>query len=358
MQTESINFLKDIWYSAGPAADFKPGSMAHRTLLGEPILVGRDHGGEVFALRDICPHRGVLLSAGLLKSTGNGTAGSEVECPYHGWRFGTDGGCTAIPSLVPGQTMDVGRIKVRSYPVEERQGLIWIFMAETPHAGAPTLPAPIIPLVGEAARPLLVEAMTFHCNVDHAVIGLMDPAHGPFVHKAWWWRDSGTIHAKAKNFRPSPLGFTMSSHKPSSNSALYKVLGGEVKTEISFQLPGLRIEQIQVGAKRHIVGVTTVTPITADTTEVRQLFYWNIPWLALARPFLRSMALTFLDQDRSMVDLQAEGLKYDPRLMLIDDSDMQAKWYFQLKREWQNAQAEGRAFMHPIKEETVLRWRS
>ncbi len=36
------------------------------------------------------------------------------------------------------------------------------------------------------------------CNVDHGIIGLMDPAHGPFVHQAWWWRSRASIHEKTK----------------------------------------------------------------------------------------------------------------------------------------------------------------
>ena len=58
--------------------------MLAKTLLGEPILIGRDAAGAPFALRDLCPHRGVPLSCGSFD-------GKEVECCYHGWRFATDG---------------------------------------------------------------------------------------------------------------------------------------------------------------------------------------------------------------------------------------------------------------------------
>jgi phenylpropionate dioxygenase-like ring-hydroxylating dioxygenase large terminal subunit len=353
--SEDVRFLRNIWYSAGPASRLAPGKMIHRTLLGEPILLGRDHGGKAFALRDLCPHRGVLLSAGRLARTGNRHATSEVECAYHGWRFATDGQCKAIPSLTPDQPMDIGRIRVKDYRLEERQGLLWIFMPG--EGAAPNDDPPEIPLVGDHGVPGIDEAEIFFCDIDHAVVGLMDPAHGPFVHRSWWWRSPKSIHEKAKAFHPSPLGFTMTSHKPSSNSALYKILGGEVTTEIAFRLPGIRIETIRAG-KNHVIGLTTVTPVTEKETEVRQYFYWSIPWLNALKPFARPFMRTFLDQDRSMVDLQAEGLKFNPRLMLIDDADMQAKWYYRLKREWEASQAEARAFVHPIKEAVTLRWRS
>ena len=61
------------------------------------------------------------------------------------------------------------------------------------------------------------------CNVDHGIIGLMDPAHGPFVHQSWWWRSEGSIHAKEKQFEPLDdsehggrnAGFRMAAHAPS-----------------------------------------------------------------------------------------------------------------------------------------------
>jgi phenylpropionate dioxygenase-like ring-hydroxylating dioxygenase large terminal subunit len=62
--------------------------------------------------------------------------------------------------------------------------------------------------------------MIFSCGPDHAVVGLMDPAHGPFVHRAWWWRSRRSIHEKEKRFEPAPLGFRMCRHAPSANSPL------------------------------------------------------------------------------------------------------------------------------------------
>ena len=58
-----------------------------------------------------------------------------------------------------------------------------------------------------------------------------------------------------------------------------------------------------------------------------------------------------------MVNLQQVGLKFEPRLMLINDSDVQAKWYHRLKTEWLKASDEGTEFVNPI-EPVTLRWRS
>ena len=57
-------FVKDLWYFGALSNELKPGQHLHRELLGQPILFGRDHDGKAYALKDICPHRGILLSGG------------------------------------------------------------------------------------------------------------------------------------------------------------------------------------------------------------------------------------------------------------------------------------------------------
>ncbi len=115
--------------------------------------------GTAFALRDICPHRGVPLSAGKVMPEG------AVECPYHGWRFRADGQCSLIPSLVGGEAIKAESIRVRSYPVREQDGLLWVYMARK--ATKPPRPA-------ESRRRLAVPnaiprwsiSQTFRCAID------------------------------------------------------------------------------------------------------------------------------------------------------------------------------------------------
>jgi phenylpropionate dioxygenase-like ring-hydroxylating dioxygenase large terminal subunit len=347
-------FLRDIWYFAALAEDLKPGSLQRHEILGEPVLLGRTRAGQAFGLRDICPHRAAPLSAGRLVRE---AAGAEVvECPYHGWRFKPDGACAAIPSLVDEQAVDVGRIRVRRYPVVESQGLVFVWMASEGRQGEePDQPPPIFPgVVG--GRPKLVDRMVFDAHIDHAVVGLMDPAHGPYVHQNWWWRSAGSQHEKAKAFEPREAGFAMVRHPPSRNSYAYKLLGGAPQTEIVFRLPGLRWEHIQVGA-RQVLSLTCLTPANETSTRITQIIWSDHPAFTLLAPLIASGARKFLRQDAAMVNLQNQGLAYDPTLLWIDDADRQAKWYQALKREWTASRREDRAFANPV-EAVVLRWRS
>ena len=337
--------LREAWYYAVPGRRVRPGAMLAKIMLGEPVLIGRDAAGMPFALRDLCPHRGMRLSAGSFD-------GHEIECCYHGWRFDSAGQCTAIPSLVPGQAFTPARIRTRAYPALEVQGNIWVFFGDDPAA------APAIPILEgfEDAAPCLVETLRFAASIDHAVVGLMDPAHGPFVHRAWWWRSRRSIQAKAKAFAPSPFGFTMNRHTPSANSRAYRLLGGAPETEIVFRLPSVRIEQIRAG--RHLVGnLTAITPIDDLATEINHCIYWTSPWLSALKPLLRRYVRAFLQQDRAIMERQQHGLRFDPPLTLIDDADTQAKWYYRLKREYRRARAEARPFENPVEPRT-LEWRS
>lgn len=338
--------LRDLWYMAALSSALKPGQLNKQLILGEPVLLGRKEGGTVFGLRDICPHRGVPLSAGRIVADGT------VECPYHGWRFRSDGVCAAIPSLVEGQDIDPTRMRVRSYPLREQDGLIWIYMAarEGEH---PVDEPPKVPI--SDARPRWVESQTFACAIDHAVIGLMDPAHAPYVHGRWWWRVRPRL--KAKDYAPLPRGFVMQRHAPTK--AAYKLLGGDVSTEITFELPSTRFENISgtlFGRRADVIGLTVCTPIDADRTQVTQIFYWP-SWLGFIRPFFTILGPTFLGDDRRMVELQREGLKFDPPLMLIQDSDVPAMWYHRVKRAWAESVASGTPFHNPLQPRT-LRWRS
>lgn len=325
------------------------GEMVHKIIMDEPILFCRGHDGKVFALRDICPHRGIPLSDGTFD-------GEEIECCYHGWRFDCRGTCTHIPALVGHEGIKPQNIHVRSYAISEQQGNIWVYMEDAQSKSPALPPVPYVPDITAGDSPFICERMIFPCYMDHAVVGLMDPAHGPFVHTSWWWRKRKSIHEKAKAFAPSYLGFTMLRHKPSRNSFAYKILGGSPETEISFQLPGVRIEHIRVG--KHVVGnLTCVTPISATETEITHSIYTSIAWLKLLKPFLKLFAIGFLNQDKQVVVMQQSGLKYEQNLLLIRDSDTQARWYYQLKNEFIRAAHEARNFVNPVKE-AVLRWRS
>jgi phenylpropionate dioxygenase-like ring-hydroxylating dioxygenase large terminal subunit len=348
--------LQDLWYFAATSRELKRGQMFRREILGEPVLLGRDEEGAAFALRDICPHRAVPLSAGRIVAE-NGV--QTVECPYHGWRYGTqDGVCKLIPSLVKDQPYEANRIRVRRFPTYEANGVVLAFVSADPRATDEAPPPPEFGL-GDFTEPKFVIDRIFAANMDNAVVGLMDPAHVPYVHNQWWWRPpSAGRRLKEKRFVPRERGWAIERHAPSGNSLAYRMLfGGKVTTEITFMLPGFRWEVVE-NEKSRLFTLTFLTPENENSTRITQVTYWkNAPLLDVMKPILVPAGREFLDQDGRMVDLQNTGLEYSPTMLWIDDIDVQAKWYLKLKREWAKSREEQRDFMNPI-EPTTLRWMS
>ena len=94
-------------------------------LFGEDVLFVRD-GGVPYALQDRCPHRGIPLSLGRQDFPGT------FACRYHGWTFDLKTG-VLVAALTDGPDSPIcGKARVRTYPLAERAGLIWLFWGEGP----------------------------------------------------------------------------------------------------------------------------------------------------------------------------------------------------------------------------------
>lgn len=352
--TPDAEMLRGFWYPALRSAEVRGRRLRAATLLGIPLVVGRDARGRAFALRDNCPHRGIPLSCGRFD-------GELVECCYHGWRFDPHTGqCRDIPSLAEGSRVKVERIAAGHYAAEERDGYVWVYVPDPAERGAEPPPAPELPVFGGRHRMTHLWA-DLACNVDHGIIGLMDPAHGPFVHRSWWWRSGGSIHEKSKRFEPVEGGFRISAHAPSANSAPYKLLrvyGRPVTTTIEFRLPNMRFEQIRSG-DFWFSSRATVTPVTPERSRIDVCAAWNIfGRVPFVTPVFRLFAKKFIRQDQETMEKQARGLRHSPSLMLIDDADRPAKWYFQLKAAHLESRRTGEPLKHPIPEPVTLRWQS
>ena len=86
-------------------------------LCNEEIVLFRTAKGEIGALKNRCPHRGMRLSQGWVEN-------DEIVCPYHAWRYAADGQgfSPSTPKLKP---------CVSSFSVVERYGIIWIKSANS-----------------------------------------------------------------------------------------------------------------------------------------------------------------------------------------------------------------------------------
>ena len=117
--------LPEYWYPILWSRSLKPRRGLGLTLLGKEIALFRE-GGKAYALDNRCPHRGVPIDNAQCDFAGTRT------CPYHGWVFELETGRlrAALTDGPESPIVKKGSVRVRTYPVEERCGLIWIYLGD------------------------------------------------------------------------------------------------------------------------------------------------------------------------------------------------------------------------------------
>jgi len=124
---EEIPFfgLREYWYPALFSHELKANEHKAVEMLGDNIILFRDKDGGPAALQNRCPHRGPLLSLGQVNVVEVGT----ITCRYHGMTFNKSGECVAFLSDGPNSPA-CGRAKAKSYPAEEVNGVIFVYMGD------------------------------------------------------------------------------------------------------------------------------------------------------------------------------------------------------------------------------------
>lgn len=112
-------FLKNCWYVAAWAHEVTKDEILSRKLLNEDIIFYRCEDGTATAMVDRCPHRLAPLSKGRIE---NGC----VRCMYHGLLFNTKGDCVEVPQ----QDKIPPNLNVKTFPLVERDNLVWIWMGD------------------------------------------------------------------------------------------------------------------------------------------------------------------------------------------------------------------------------------
>jgi vanillate O-demethylase monooxygenase subunit len=187
MGPETQSFLENCWYVAAWNHELTDGRLLARTLLDKPVLLYRGESGRVVALDNRCCHRGAKLSNGRRE-------GDDIRCMYHGLKFEPGGRCIQIP----GQDNIPRGLGVRSYPVLERDRLVWIWMGDAAADPAKILDFPYLRDPAWRGRP---GYMHYKANYLLIVDNLSDFAHLAFVHT----RTLGGSEEYAYKSRPTAI---------------------------------------------------------------------------------------------------------------------------------------------------------
>lgn len=165
--TDSV--LLNDWHPVSTVAALDQTHLIAIRLLDENVVVWRA-GDQLCAWRDVCAHRGTRLSLGKI------TADNCVQCPYHGWKYNSDGQCVHIPAMpdhVPAK-----RASVKTYAVTEKYGLIWVCLGKPAHDIAP------FPEWDRSEfRKILCGPYLVQTSGPRIIENFLDVSHFPYVHE-------------------------------------------------------------------------------------------------------------------------------------------------------------------------------
>ena len=150
-----------------PEADCPP---VRVKVLSERLIAFRDTSGELGLIDEFCAHRGVSLWFGRNEEGG-------LRCPYHGWKYNTQGECTEVPSEAS-ESGFCERIRLTSYPLIEKGGIIWAYMGSEEHRP----PAPDFEWMSLPKENVYITKRWQESNYLQAMEGGIDSAHVSFLH--------------------------------------------------------------------------------------------------------------------------------------------------------------------------------
>jgi carbazole 1,9a-dioxygenase terminal dioxygenase component len=131
--------FRNHWYPVRFSREVPENVVVPVKLLGENILLKRVNS-RVYGIKDRCIHRGVRFSHKIECYTRD-----TITCWYHGFTYKWDSGllCDVIASP---DTPIIGKRKVKSYPVREAKGLIFVFIGDDDFA-VPELSLDVPPML-------------------------------------------------------------------------------------------------------------------------------------------------------------------------------------------------------------------
>jgi phenylpropionate dioxygenase-like ring-hydroxylating dioxygenase large terminal subunit/putative sterol carrier protein len=113
------------WFVLAMSSELTAGPPTPMRAFGRDLVAYRGESGEAHVVDAYCPHLGAHLGHG------GCVEGESIRCPFHRWRFDAEGRCTDVP----GSPITPDKARLRTYPVKEQNGTVFVFF--DPAQGAP-----------------------------------------------------------------------------------------------------------------------------------------------------------------------------------------------------------------------------
>jgi 5,5'-dehydrodivanillate O-demethylase len=195
--------LRRYWMPVAGVSEFDRTPIKAVRLFGEDLVLYRDMGGTFGLVDRHCPHRRADLSYGFVEEHG-------IRCNYHGWCFDEAGACLEQPfeDVANPDARFRDKVRITSYPVETKGGLVWVYMGPAP--------VPLLPDWEPFNWPngfVQIVTSTIPCNWLQCQENSIDPVHFEWMHRNWTVRLGGQNGPYGKkhlkiDFKEFAYGFT------------------------------------------------------------------------------------------------------------------------------------------------------
>lgn len=173
----------DSWYAVAWSSEVPSGLAVPVRAFGRELVAFRSGSGAVHVLDAYCPHMGAHLGHG------GRVVDDHLQCPFHGWRFSTDGRCTAAPTAKKLPTC----APLGTWPVRELHGRVWVWFSSVGAAPAWSLPEVLLDPGRKWAASGELER-TFPSHPQDIVENAVDPLHFLFIHGMTELLESETVY--------------------------------------------------------------------------------------------------------------------------------------------------------------------
>ncbi|WP_210437031.1 aromatic ring-hydroxylating dioxygenase subunit alpha [Oxynema aestuarii] len=290
--------LENYWYIACRARELadRPVPFA---LFDRPFVLFRDRHGRPGALEDRCAHRNAPLSAGK-------NCGGLLECPYHGWRYHTDGRAVDIPAL-PENTAISEQLRVKAYPCVEQDGYVWVCVGDRPTRDRPSS----FPHLGDRGWTTFHLKTRFRAPVASCLENFLDCPHATFVHRFWFRAPTAKpVRAIVRSLEDGAVAEYF--EEPRENSLVWSLLSqkrARLQHTDRFIAPATSRVDYIFSDRRHYIITSSCTPLSDRETEVYTVITFRfgaIGWLI--RLFFEPMSRWIIYQDVKILNQQQQNI--------------------------------------------------
>ncbi|QTD45779.1 aromatic ring-hydroxylating oxygenase subunit alpha [Ottowia testudinis] len=279
------------WYAACRGSDLRAGRPHAFTLLGRPLVAFRGADGQPAVLEDRCAHRHAPLSSGRV-------CAGELQCPYHGWRYGTHGQVTHVPAL---GAAPPGVAGVTALQVCEQDGLVWCW----PGADAPIGTPRRIATHDQPGFTRFIMKTRFRGSVEACLENFLDCPHATFVHKGWFRSPTAQpVRAVVTTLADGAVAeYFDEPRKRSVIWALFAPRGGAMRHTDRFIAPHTSCVDYEFPSGLAYNITSTCSPVEGDAVEVFTVMSFKFGWLGpLVRLAFEPLSRWIIWQDVGMLD--------------------------------------------------------